>query len=233
MAGTVWMVAGNKGGVGKSVVAKAIVPWLLNRQQSVTVVDGDHATADVAAVYEREVRTVIADLGGGAPGWAEFTDWLCAHPDLGDVVVNLPDAVTERTLAALERYRPSVDAFGFRTTAVFVMNTLPDGLELLPRLIRTVHHVIPARNLHFGRPVDFAAFNSRYARHFPVTLYIPPLSGPVMNQIRADKLSYSAVLAPGGTARSCTTYARIALAEWLDAIHRAFDECLPLQGDLA
>lgn len=222
---TVWMVCGNKGGVGKSVASKAVVDWLVEKDYRVAIADGDLA-ADVAMAFDGQLNGARMDLAT-AEGWAELTDWLCANQDLGQVVVNLPDAVTERTLTHLERYRPSVDAFGYRTVSLFMMNTLPDGLSLLPRLVRTVHDVYPVKNLFFGASGDFIAYDKKYGRHFPdKTIYFPAANARVMNQIREDGKSYRSVLSPNGGARCCTTYARLVLVEWLDSVSRAFDESL-------
>ncbi|MFD2274825.1 hypothetical protein ACFS07_36680 [Undibacterium arcticum] len=47
----VWLIAGNKGGVGKSVVAKSMVEWLRRNQTPVLIVDGDKRTPDVHASF--------------------------------------------------------------------------------------------------------------------------------------------------------------------------------------
>lgn len=224
MPKTVWLVAGNKGNVGKSVVAKAMVEWHQNRGEDVIVVDGDIESGDVAQAFKDEVDMVEQfDLSTGN-GWAHFTDWICSENPDAQIVTNLPDGVTEKTLMALERYKPTVDAFGFVSRSLFVMNTLPDGLRLLPRLLKVVRHVYPVKNLFFGPSRDFVFFEQKYARHFPnSTIFLPKLYGPVMNQIRADGLSYSQVL-EGGNMPSHTVHSRMELAQWLDRVMAALDE---------
>lgn len=224
MTKTVWLVAGNKGNVGKSVVAKALVEWHQKRGENVIVVDGDIETGDVAQAFTTDVDIVEQfDLSTGN-GWAHFADWICSANPNAQIVTNLPDGVTEKTLMALERYKPTVDAFGFATRALFVMNTLPDGLRLLPRLLKVVRHVYPVKNLFFGPPRDFVFFERKYARHFPAsTVFLPKLCGPVMNQIRADGLSYSQVL-EGGNMQCHSLYSRMELTQWLDRVMAALDE---------
>jgi hypothetical protein len=222
----IWLVAGNKGNVGKSVMAKAMVEWILNRGERVIVADGDAETCDVAETFKGEVDVVERFDLSTASGWGQYADWVCSLDPDDQIVTNLPDGVTEKTLIALERYKPTVDAFGFTTRALFVMNTLPDGLRLLPSLLKTVRHVYPVKNLYFGQSRDFAHFDQKYARHFPAsTIFLPRLYGPVMNQIRIDGLSYAQVL-DAGEKPSQSMYSKMELSNWLDRMLAALDEVL-------
>lgn len=221
----VWLVAGNKGNVGKSAFAKSLVEWLRYHDEGAVVVDGDTA-GDVAAAFSHDRQVRQFDLAVGA-GWAEFTDWLCDEPQPAPVVANLPDAVTERTLAALERYRPSTDEFGYKTSAFFVMNCLPDGLHLLPNLVRTVRNVLPVKNLYFGASSDFIYFDRRYARHFAdTTIYFPRLQPRTMNEIRAAGLSYEQVMSPRRELPCSDLLTRLEVTQWISRVVDALDEVL-------
>lgn len=222
---TIWLVAGNKGNVGKSVVAKALVEWHQRRQLPLTVVDGDSESGDVLKAFRGRVESVSFDLGA-ASGWAQYADWLCDTKPDGQIITNLPDGVTEKTLMALERYRPAVEQFGYVNRALFVMNTLPDGLRLLPRLVKAVRYVYPVKNLFFGRSAEFHFFDREFGRHFPVTtIYFPRLYPAIMNSVRISGMGYGEVL--GGGQHPCQTlYARLELAGWVDRALEAMDEVL-------
>lgn len=223
---TVWMVGGNKGGVGKSVMAKALADWLLMRDHRLVIADGD-STADVAKAYSNTVDAYPFDLTSNQ-GWANFTDWLCAFDESADVVVNLPDSVTDKTITSLERYKPSVDEYGYETKAIFMMNTLPDGMDLLPRLLRAVRNVYPVKNLYFGEAAKFEYFDTKYSRHFAEqTIYFPRLYPPVMNRIRAANMAYQrAIEHPAPDTPRIPIFDRLALAQWFDDVTGALDEVL-------
>lgn len=221
----VWLVAGNKGSVGKSVVAKTLVEWLIHHGDGAMVADGD-VEADVAKAFENRLSTTLFDLAT-TDGWAEFTDWICGLKASAPIVANLPDAVTERTLAALKLYIPSTVELGFKTRALFVMNTLPDGLNLLPRLVNAVREVFPVKNLFCGESADFLTFNRRYARHFSdTTIFFPQLNARIMNEIRAAGLSYAEVATARPNQPCSSLLHRLEVVGWLERAIDALDEVL-------
>lgn len=189
----VWLVCGNKGGVGKSVVSKTLIEYFVDEYGDAIAVDGD-TDGDVAKAYAGRIAVFECDLAT-PPGWADFTDWLCTTNFPDDdmhIVVNLPDAVTARTLSALERYKPAADDLGIRSHAFFVMNSLADGLPTINRLFGIVGDVYPVKNLFFGASADFTVFDRRYARHFPdTTIYFPRMQPRLMNEIRSTNLTFT------------------------------------------
>ena len=218
---TIWLVLGNKGSVGKSVVHKALVEWLEWHDQSAIVIDGDEQ-GDIAKTFEKELPTEQFDLSTNT-GWAEFADWICQTNYDTHIVTNMPDGVTEKTLSALQRYYPTVEAFGYELRALFVVNTLADGLKLLPHLVKLIRNVYPIKNLFFGQSGDFLHFNKHIERHFSDnTIYFPRLYPRVMNQVRSSDLPYSLAI----TSDTQTLYTKLELSNWLDRAIESFDEVL-------
>lgn len=216
-APTVWLVAGNKGGVGKSVFSKALAELFIYSVGLVTIVDGD-VEGDVADAYGDEFSPVWRFDMAVPEGWADFIDWIIsAEFDDGDnhVVVNLPDSVTERTLESLARYRPIATEAGIKTYAFFVINTLPDGLRMLGSLFQVIDGVYPVLNLNFGKATDFKEFNRRFAKHFESqTIYFPRMQPTAMNVIRSTRMGFMAA-AKQRAYPGQTLLQRIELSNWL------------------
>ncbi len=222
MQKNIWLILGNKGSVGKSVVTKAFIEWLQTHDLPVIAIDGDDGARDVAKTFQDEIPTEVFDLSVGT-GWAEFADWICSTNYESHIVTNMPDGVTEKTIQALQRYSPAMEAMGYQINALFVMNTLADGIDLLPYLVRTIKHVHPIKNLFFGQSVDFTYFNRKYQRHFSDnTVYFPRAYPRVMNQVRAAYLPYSTIAA----SREQTITTRLEITSWLERALEAFDETL-------
>lgn len=237
----VWLVAGNKGAVGKSVVAKCLIEWLCAHEDPVTVVEGDRRTPDVAAVYE-------ADPGGEErmtfpcrhfdlqveEGWPELSDYLCtADSDgvlvSGHVVTNLPDSITDRAMLYFERFVHLVQAYGFRVRVLFVMNTLPDGLHFFGKLIQVFPEVIPVKNLHFGKAREFKHFDAAYGFEYEDrVLMLPALNQRIMHLVRESNLSFDDFTNQRGNDPSNFVYAKISVATWRSGMLEALDDALLL-----
>lgn len=222
MSKEVWLVVGNKGCVGKSVVSKLMCEWYRYQGSPFALADGD-PEGDVDAAYASLAHTSeVFDLSTNM-GWADFTDWICLSRHNFPIIANLPDAVTEKTIQALDRYKPSVDDLGFRTRVIFVINTLPDGLTLLPKMRKLIRSVYVAKNLFFGANENFAFYNRRYGRHFD-SIYIPRLQPHLMNETRAAELPFSAVARARPDQPVSSVLARLSMAEWLESAYLALEE---------
>lgn len=238
----VWLIAGNKGAVGKSATAKCLVEWLRSHEKPVTIVEGDRRTPDVAAVYE-------AVEGEGAErmtfacrhfdlqveeGWPEFSDYLCtADADgvlvTGHVVTNLPDSITDRAMLYFERFVHLVQAYGFQVRVLFVMNTLPDGLHFFGKLIQVFPEVIPVKNLHFGKARDFKHFDAAYGFEYEDrVLMLPAMNPRIMHVVRESNLSFEDFTNQHGNEPSNFIYAKIVVTTWRNDMLEALDDALLL-----
>lgn len=222
----VWLVAGNKGGAGKSVVAKSLVEWLKRQEVSIMVVDGDTRTPDVASVFNTIYKTEQFDLHEDA-GWPLFSDALC-QPDIeGHVVTNLPDGINERAIQFFERFATLVDSYGYQVKVLFVMNTLPDGLHLFARLADSFPEVIPVKNLHFGQSSSFAHFDEAYGpEHAERTILFPSMNPRIMQVVRESNLAFSEFVQQTDDSESNFSYAKIVVADWFDSMQEALDDFL-------
>lgn len=221
-----WIVTGNKGGVGKSAVAKALVEWLEAGAITVTVMDGDSRTSDVAGTFKHRLTVHTFDLQDEGQ-WPMLADEVCQIQDERHIVINMPDGLTERMLAMLGRTTELTSQYGWDAKTLFVVNTLPDGLHMLPMLEDVVPAVVTVKNLCFGRPRSFTHFDSTYGdtRVGQVVLF-PAMTGRVMTAVRESGLSFDEFVKQRGADASNFAYGKIVVADWNQAVSEAFDEIL-------
>ena len=238
----VWLVTGNKGAVGKSVVAKSVVEWLTSRMEPVSVVEGDRRTPDVAAVYESQDQLHSPEFAVPCrhfdlqveDGWPAFSDYLCTADEdgvvvSGHVVTNLPDSITDRAMLYFERFVHLVQAYDFRVRVLFVMNTLPDGLHFFGKLSHVFPAVIPVKNLHFGKAREFKHFDAAYGLQYAdQVLMIPPMNQQIMHVVRESNLSFEDFTNQRCNSPSNFMYAKIVAANWRSDMLEALDDVLTL-----
>lgn len=229
----VWLITGNKGGCGKSVMAKSLVEWLraLESPVPITIVDGDTRSPDVSSVFTGTLPVKIFDLHD-VEGWPLFSDFLCTADDDGvlvdgHVVTNLPDGINDRAVLFFERFVRLVQAYGFKVRVLFVMNTLPDGLHFFGRLAQTFPDVVPVKNLAFGKVREFAHFDEAYgAEHDDRVLLLPQMNNRVMQVVRDSTLSFSDFVEQTGDEPSNFIYGKLVAAEWMTNMLEALDDAL-------
>ncbi|CAG2138191.1 hypothetical protein LMG19282_01459 [Cupriavidus campinensis] len=227
----VWLVVGNKGGCGKSVVAKGLVDWLRAERESVTVVDGDARTPDVADAFAALLQTKRFDLHD-VTGWPAFSDYLCTSDEdgvlvSGHVVTNLPDGINDRAMLFFERFVRLSQAYGFQVKVLFVMNPLPDGLHLFGRLLQTFPEVIPVKNLAFGKVREFVHFDTAYGAELDDRVVLLPAMNPrIMQVVRESALSYTDFLDQTGNHEGNFVYAKLVVHDWRAALFEALEDVL-------
>lgn len=181
---TVWMVSGNKGGVGKSLWCLAMASAFEMRGLPFAVYDGDGRTGDVFGVFNRKVPARHGDFRLLRPE-SHLSDLdevyqthlhklLAGSPHL---IVNTPDgadAVLKKWFDLTLRHTETSNV-NFRF--VYLMSDRPDGLDMLPELAKSFMFLYPVRNLHFGPERVFSAFNQHFMQGFKVVQDFPPLRG--------------------------------------------------------
>lgn len=224
-----WLVAGNKGGVGKSVVAKSMADWLRFHTVAMTIVDGDKRTPDLYAAFHGTTRGHQFDLNEET-GWAELSDFLCDDKLQGHIVINLPDGISDRAIQNFHRLERLAASYGFAVKVLFVLNTLPDGLNLLMSLAESFASVIPVKNLFFGSASEFRHFDECFAGQFDdKTILFPSMHAGLMMVYRESHLTLSEFIEQTDDAASNFTYAKIAIADWRDSMFEALEDAL--QGE--
>jgi hypothetical protein len=224
----VWLVAGNKGGVGKSVVAKSLTDWLQKEEVPLMVVEGDTRTPDVRAAFGGILPTKKFDLTD-APSWDEYSDFLCQTDFNGHIVTNLPDAISDRLILCFSNLKVLAGNYGIHLKLLFVINTLPDGLHLLDKLTDVFGEIYIVKNLYFGAPHEFVTFDSNQSRieqFKDKVILFPQMNPKIMMLVRGEQMSFNMFLAQTGDKESNTIYAKLVVSDWQDAMHEALEDVL-------
>lgn len=233
-----FVVAGCKGGVGKSMVALALVDYLLQRGAPVLLIETDTANPDVWRMYAREEGVVAETLDlDRAEGWIDLINLCDAHPERVAVIntaarnhqgVAAHGATLYRALPELRR----------RLATFWVINTQIDSLKLLEDHLRAqpgaVTHVI--RNTFFGAPDTFGLYHTlpvseEIARRGGQVLTLDRLADRVSADLYSRRLSIARAVRRGGP-DALPLGNRAELERWREAVAGLFDTIVPaeLQG---
>lgn len=179
---TVWMIGGNKGGVGKSLFCKALASALEMQKQSFSVFDGDGRTGDVFAAFNRKCPARQGDFRELRPGshncsydgpYESMLHQLLKGSD--DLIINTPDGADAILMKWFDVTLRHTESNNYQFKFIYMISDRPDGLEILPELANRFQFLYPVRNLHFGDEDLFREFNNSYLDGFKVVLDFPKL----------------------------------------------------------
>lgn len=178
----VWMVSGNKGGVGKSLFCLALASALELEGRKYAVLDGDGRTGDVYATFLRKCPARLADFRELRP-----ESHYCPQDEVYErmvhqllktsehLIINTPDGADNILQKWFDMTLKHTESCGYQFKLMYLMSDRPDGLDLLPELADRFGYLFPIRNLYFGRPEIFDGFNRFHAHRFHNVVDFPVL----------------------------------------------------------
>lgn len=179
---TVWMISGNKGGVGKSLFCLALASAFDMREEHYAVLDGDGRTGDVYSSFTKKCPARLADFRELRPDSHTclldekyemlLHQLLSSSPNL---IVNTPDGADGILTKWFDVTLKHTEQNNYRFKFIYLMSDRPDGLDILPDLASRYSFLYPVRNLHFGPPSIFTVFNKTYFDKFNCVLDFPSL----------------------------------------------------------
>jgi hypothetical protein len=220
---TIHLVGGEKGGVGKSVVARVLAQYFIDRGITFAALDADGSHGALLRHYREYTRPI--DLGR-----CESTDEILtlASDAPRRVLVDLP-AQSERALATWISEAGVLDLAreaGVKMVFWHVMDDGKDALITLQRLLgryeAAVHYCI-VKNL--GRGKDFSLFDRSAERTIAQTLgatilELPELHAAAMQKIdRCDASFWAAASNPAFGGDAFTRMDRQRIKVWLQACY--------------
>jgi hypothetical protein len=228
----IYFVGGEKGGVGKSVVAKLLAQWCVDRSAPFAAIDADASHGSLVRSYGEFTQPVDLEVFASAD---EIVNRALGAERT--VVVDLP----AQSARALERWIDSADVVRFAGEAGLrlVLWHVSDGsFDSVRDLERTVDRwgdafrYVAVKNL--GRGKDFTLFDESAARQRILStggavIELPELDGAAMARI--DRSGASLWNAIHGTAQQVLApLQRERTRLWLARCYRAFDVVLGTHG---
>ncbi|HVU50505.1 MAG TPA: mobilization protein [Polyangia bacterium] len=231
------LIGGEKGGVGKSVVARLLVQWAVDKQLPFAAVDADESHGALLRHYGTFTRAV--DLA--RPESADEIVSLALDADRR-VIVDLP-AQSDRLVAAWLAEAGVLDLLAEAGVGVVFWHVMDDGKDSIATLGRLLerHAAKPRANVRFvivenlGRGKEFSLFDRSPARAAAneagaLTIQLPELQAPAMRKIdRSDGSFWAAVHNPEFAADLFTRMDRQRIKAWMVAV---YDQLARL-GDVA
>lgn len=231
---TVWMVSGNKGGVGKSLFCLALASALESRGEDYAILDGDGRTGDVHAAFLRKCPSRWGDFRKLRPEShncsydAEYEAMLYQLLGASEhLIVNTPDGADRVLMQWFDVTLSHTESNNYQFKFIYLMSDRPDGLDALPELAQRFQFLYPVRNLHFGKPDIFVAFNRNFRAQFHEILDFESLRGEEVRML-FDLSTYPAealeLLDDAGGAHIVPALARARILKWQEAFNEAIDD---------
>lgn len=184
MSKTVWMISGNKGGVGKSLFCLALASALEIRGDHFAILDGDERVRDVYDSFARKCPARFADFRNLNPGSPNClydgnyeTILLKLLKASDNLIINTPDGADNILMKWFDVTLRHTESTNCQFKFIYLMSERQDGLDILPELIKRFSFLYPVRNLHFGNAELFTEFNRKYAPMFREIVSFPVLRG--------------------------------------------------------
>jgi len=223
---TIHFVGGEKGGVGKSVVARLLAQHFIDRDQSFSAIDADGSHGALMRYYSDYARAVDLDDFGSADQIME--DALGADRR---VLVDLP----AQSARALGRWLRASDVLGLaeETSVQLAFWHVTDGgfdsVGLLGQIIELTQnnpnrHAIVVKN--YGRSNNFSQFDESSQKHLLIEtggriVDLPALDSGTMYAIDRHGSSLWAAIHASGSERALSAMERRRAKLWLGQAYTA------------
>jgi hypothetical protein len=191
---TIWLVTGNKGGVGKSLTCLALASALEIRREPYAILDGDGRTNDVYNTFLRKCPALTADFRKLQPDSPvdphdatyeeQVNQLLKSSPNL---IINTPDGADDILMKWFDVTLKHTEHLNVTFKMIFLMSDRPDGLKILPDMMKRFHFLYPFKNLFFGDPSLFHDFDDLYARKFRKVIHLNKLRQSEIRLMRTKR----------------------------------------------
>ena len=215
-----YWVGGAKGGVGKSIVAMALLDYLITLGMSPLLVETDTANPDVFKSYGELVETVQLDLDT-RDGWIALLT-LCEQATR-PVVINTGSRNSAAVARFADLFQLGLDDLAAELVALWVINEQRDSLELL----RQFRAALPSVRVHVLRnqhcaptfPLyDQSNLRQEIETNGGLSLTFPDLAGRVTRELYDRRLTLMAA------EREMPFGNRIELKRWRQAAKQVFSQ---------
>lgn len=197
MAKNIYLIGGSKGGVGKSLLTMATIDFLMERGESVLLVESDTSNPDVWKTYKDSVDAELLNLDE-ADGWIQLVNACESKPD-HVVVINTAARNNKGVSTYGETLSSTLAELQRKLVTLWVINRQRDSLELLKDFMQAIPnaevHVV--RNGYFGEESKFELYNGSKLRttveeRGGKSLTFPDLADRVSDDLYSKRMSIAA-----------------------------------------
>ena len=228
-------IGGEKGGVGKSVVARALAQYFIDSNRPFVGFDTDRSHNTFSRFYADFASPVIVDSYQGLDQVVSCFDLESNESIQSSVIVDL----AAQTAAPLDRWMkdsdvlPLMSELGVTVNYWHLADAGKDSVDLLGRLLRTHGerpNYIVVRNL--GRGSDFTLLDqspelAQARTQGAHVISLPELHESSMRKIDHHDLSFWSAVNVRGTETALGMLERQRVKAWLRSVYALFDD-LPL-----
>jgi len=210
---------GNKGGVGKSLLATTITSLLMMDEHSVTLIEADQTNPDVARRFNGYAPILLADLSD-KDGWFSLLDEL-ESIKTEYIVMSLPAGLNE-VEAIQSLLQRTLSCLGIELKHVFCLSRQVDSVSLLEKslnkgLASFAQTSIAIKNGFFGRDEQFDRWRDSKLRELWIKKGFTDSFLDELNHRLIDLLELNPLPLHLLREASLSTALRIDLEDWLNS----------------
>ena len=216
---TLSVSGGNKGGVGKSMLATTVASLLLANGEAVTLIEADKANPDIARRFANHAPVLLADVSD-RNGWIELLDAL-ETITTPHIVMSLPAGPNEiETIQHL--LKRTLLSLGIDLQLIFCLSRQFDSIDLIGKSLNAglatfAQKGIAVKNGFFGRDDQFDRWHHSQQRNQWMTknfseAYLPELNHRIVDFLESHPQPLHHLASAG-----LTTALRLDLEDWLNA----------------
>lgn len=236
---------GDKGGVGKSMIASAIADYLKIKGEQVAIIDADTQNPDVDRMFGKFLPCAQMNLRSDN-GWMEVMDFVERHPG-HTIVISTPAGIGEQMKDDIPRFAAFLADLDTPAEMElwWTINLLPDAVNLLndayksygkyftrTRVVRNLFHSMSdARQFIFW---DESTLKPKLEKSGGMTINFPALHLRVMSKLFNPEniMPFSdAIDASVGEAVGLTASERFKLKDWFREVGACLEPALA-RGDV-
>lgn len=193
MEKTLTIVTNGKGGVGKSMITRTIIDYMVANDCKPVVVDADTTNTDVFKVYKDSLKCVCANMDD-TNGFIEFAKLLEKSED--SIVVNTPARLTDMLIDMGENLCAVAKECGYKINLFWPVDRQRDSVELLTKLLKSgtweLDDITVIRNNYYGSADKFTILDKFIeAGKYKVKIAdFPELNDTIADHLSNKRLSF-------------------------------------------
>ena len=233
----IW-VAGGKGGVGKTTMSRLLTDLLLEKTDYIYGYDCDPINPQFKRFYGAEFLPLTSPDQKTADIAVETLAEKIEAKTHDYIIIDSPAGEVDMLGQLEERFAfiSNLSKMGARLTRAFVMSTTPESVNLLQRSLDDTRGLpvghVAVRNLHFGGPHYFDAYNDSKTKtqlegRGGLTVDFPELGAIASSSIDQKSLTYSEAIEKES---GLPTMRRSMVYQWRENVRKEFAKAGHLLG---